>query len=224
MKLDNLFEAKAKNLLDVPKFAEFAGKNYPGTFYCNSNQLTSLEGAPSSVGGFYCSNNQLTSLEGAPSSVGGTFYCSRNQLTSLKGAPSAVGGYFDCGINQLTSLEGAPSSVGGTFYCNSNQLTSLKGAPSAVSGDFYCGRNQLTSLEDIHKQIKEISGGFYATGNPIKSHVLGVLLIHGVTEIKMGSIKVQNILNGHLPSKGMESVLECQDELIDAGLEDFAKL
>jgi hypothetical protein len=27
-------------------------------------------------GYFYCDNNQLTSLEGCPSSVGGDFYCS----------------------------------------------------------------------------------------------------------------------------------------------------
>jgi hypothetical protein len=62
------------------------------------------------------------------------------------------------------------------------------------------------------------------SGNPIKSHVLGVLLIHGVTEIKMDNNEVQNILNGHLPSKGMESVLECQDELIEAGFDEYAKL
>ena len=38
-------------------------------------------------GDFYCSHNQLTSLEGAPESVGGDFSCYSNQLTSLEGAP-----------------------------------------------------------------------------------------------------------------------------------------
>ncbi len=34
---------------------------------------------------FNCSKNRLTSLEGAPSSVGGNFYCHTNRLTSLRG-------------------------------------------------------------------------------------------------------------------------------------------
>ena len=47
-----------------------------GNFNCSSNQLTTLQGGPTSVGeGFYCSNNQLTTLKGAPQSVGGEFYC-----------------------------------------------------------------------------------------------------------------------------------------------------
>jgi hypothetical protein len=50
-----------------------------GYFDCYSNQLQTLEGAPTSVGGnFNCAYNQLTSLQGAPESVGGSFYCSEN--------------------------------------------------------------------------------------------------------------------------------------------------
>jgi len=54
-------------------------------------------------GSFYCDKNQLTSLEGAPEKVGGKFMCKNNKLTSLKGAPKEVGirfgGWFDCGSN-----------------------------------------------------------------------------------------------------------------------------
>jgi len=50
-----------------------------GDFFCDSNKLTSLQGAPSKVSGnFYCSYNKLTSLQGAPSKVSGSFYCSNN--------------------------------------------------------------------------------------------------------------------------------------------------
>ena len=59
-------------------------------------------------GDFYCSYNKLTSLAGAPKSVGGYFYCNSNQLTSLAGAPKHVGGEFDCSYNKLNSLAGAP--------------------------------------------------------------------------------------------------------------------
>ena len=74
---------------------------------------------------FYCQYNQLISLEGAPKIVEGDFYCSRNQLTSLKGSPKWVGRNFYCNNNKLTSLEGAPKWVGGTFYCKFNPLPKL---------------------------------------------------------------------------------------------------
>lgn len=94
-------------------------RNVTGNFYCSYNQLTSLEGAPQTVGvDFYCQDNQLTTLEGAPQTVGCGFYCSYNQLITLKGTPQTVMGNFDCYNNQLTSLEGAPQTVGGIFYCD----------------------------------------------------------------------------------------------------------
>ena len=97
-------------------------RNVSGSFYCHSNRLTSLEGAPKHVGGnFFCSDNRLTSLEGAPANVGGDFWCDNNRLTSLEGAPANVGGDFFCTNNKLTSLEGAPVDVGGSFWCRDNK-------------------------------------------------------------------------------------------------------
>jgi hypothetical protein len=88
-----------------------------GNFFCGSNQLKTLEGAPGHVGGYFdCSFNQLKTLDGAPGHVGGDFFCGLNQLTSLEGAPGHVGGDFFCGLDQLTSLEGAPGHVGGEFW------------------------------------------------------------------------------------------------------------
>ncbi len=78
-----------------------------GNFYCEGNELTSLKGCPSEVGGnFRCDdNNDLTSLEGCPKKVGGDFDCSRDKLTSLKGCPSEVGGDFDCSNNKVKFTE-----------------------------------------------------------------------------------------------------------------------
>jgi len=67
---------------------------------------------------FNCSVNLLTSLAGAPQTVGGAFYCTNNMLTSLAGAPKTVGGGFSCSSNNLTSLAGAPQTIGGGFYSN----------------------------------------------------------------------------------------------------------
>ena len=59
-------------------------RNVSGHFVCDGNQLTTLEGAPQSVGrGFYCNNNQLTTLEGAPQSVGGYFYFNNNPVNLI---------------------------------------------------------------------------------------------------------------------------------------------
>ena len=172
-------------------------------------------------GDFYCGNNQLTSLEGAPSSVGGSFYCSKNQLKSLQGGPSSVGGDFNCSSNQLKSLQGAPSSVGGDFYCAYNKLTSLEGAPSSVGGYFSCSNNQLTSLRSIHRIIKEIDGGFYCKGNPIKSDLLYILLIKGVTEVKTPFPKIDEVINDYLkgnPSGSMKAVFDVKEPLAEKGL------
>ena len=102
-----------------------------GYFDCSWQGLSDFKGVRfGKIGGkFYCDNNQLTTLEGAPREVGGYFSCDNNQLTTLEGAPQKVGGRFYCKYNQLTSLEGAPQEVGGDFYCDNNQLTTLEGAP-----------------------------------------------------------------------------------------------
>jgi hypothetical protein len=72
-------------------------RNVSGYFSCHYNELTSLEGCPSSVGGsFWCHYNKLNSLEGCPSSVGGSFWCHYNKLNSLEGCPRLVGGGFSC--------------------------------------------------------------------------------------------------------------------------------
>jgi len=125
-----------------------------GSFWCDNNKLTSLEGGPQTVGeSFWCDNNRLTSLKGSPQTVGGSFWCENNQLTSLEGSPQIVGKSFDCSNNQLTSLEGGPKTIRWSFYCSDNQLTSLVGCPQTVGGSFYCRNNKLTSLEDLPKKI-----------------------------------------------------------------------
>ena len=127
-------------------------------FYCNGNNLTSLEGAPQTVGGdFYCSDNSLQTLEGAPQTVGGDFSCNKNNLMTIEGAPQIVNGAFYCSGNMLTSLTGAPQTVGGEFGCTDNKLTSLEGAPQTVGGDFSCYNNRLTSLAGAPETVK---GGF----------------------------------------------------------------
>ena len=183
-----------KSLKQIP--VQFG--NVTGSFWCERNNLTSLKGAPQSVGGdFACDNNSLKSLEGAPQSVGGNFGCSGNSLTSLKGAPQTLkDGNFYCISNSLTSLKGAPQSVGGGFYCQGNSLTSLKGAPQSVGGDFSCNDNSLTSLEGAPQTLKD--GGFYCDNNSLKSlkgapQTVGGNFYCGLNPIKFSEDDVRSV-------------------------------
>jgi len=77
-----------------------------GNFWCHSNSLTTLEGAPKEVGGFFtCNDNKLTTLLGGPKEVRGSFYCQSNKLSTLEGAPEYVGGDFYCWENLLKSTQ-----------------------------------------------------------------------------------------------------------------------
>jgi len=134
-------------------------------------------------------------------------------------------GNFICYNNKLTTLRGGPSSVSGHFDCSDNHLTSLEGAPTEVGSDLYCSNNDLTSLHDIHKIIKKMHGTFYCYSNDIKSHVLGVLLIEDCLGISISNLFIQSIFDKHLPNyRGFQGVLDCQNELLDHGYDEFARL
>lgn len=111
-----------------------------GDFDCNVGDRTTFENIKfgNVSGNFHFTNHKITSLIGAPHTVGKSFYCTFNRITSLEGAPKTVGGDFNCMANQLRSLEGSPEKIGGSFYCRVNPLTTLKGAPKQIGGDFEC--------------------------------------------------------------------------------------
>ena len=188
-------------------------------FYCSYNQLTTLQGAPKSVGGdFFCWNNQLTTLEHSPQSVHGSFDCSYNQLTTLEGAPQSVGGNFYCYNNQLTTLEHSPQRVVGSFSCSDNQLTKLEGAPKSVGNRFDCYDNKLTTLEGM-----PVVPGTLRLSHRRKLPLLRCLLAQKVEFVPRQRNKtVENILNKHT-GKGKRAMFDCQKELEDAGFTENAR-
>lgn len=131
-----------------------------GNFNCSRMELESLEELGLKIqkvsGGFYCYDNSLTSLKGAPESVGEDFSCWSNLLASLEFAPKSVGESFDCSRNSLTSLEGAPKSVEGNFSCSNNVLTSLKGAPKFVGESFFCYDNAKQFTEEEVRAVCKV--------------------------------------------------------------------
>ena len=102
------------------------------------------------------------------------------------------------------------------------RLDSLEGAPSSIGGNLYCSNNNFTSLHNIHKKIKYIGGFASFNECPITTHVLGLLLIDGLQQVYLNTNGVEDIINKHL--KGDRDVFACQEELIEAGYEEFAQL
>ena len=143
--------------------------------------------------------------------------------------PKRISGSFSCIDNQLTSLKGCPEEIGGNFLCGFNGLTSLEFCPKRVGQRFSCVENGLISLEGIHKNLHEV-GQFACYDNPIKSHVLGLMLIN-VTSTASNAIKtslglygdVDEILN-KWKNQGRKGVLGAQRELLDLGYEELAQL
>jgi hypothetical protein len=76
--------------------------NVRGSFWCDSQGLEDFSGIRFGKvsGNFYCDYNQLRTLEGSPREVGGSFNCSHNPLISLEGAPEVIKYHF-CFKNTL---------------------------------------------------------------------------------------------------------------------------
>lgn len=132
------------------------------------------------------------------------------------------------GSLKLNSLKGMPDSL---EECNvsRNTLGTIDEFPrhcktlTAIN----CG---ITTLKDIHKKL-DYCEKLYLAENPIKSNVLGLLKVNGLKEISLGGFvnktdsdlrSIAQIIQKYLSNGG--DIMDCQDELIDAGFGDYAKL
>ena len=174
---------------------------------------------------------ELTSLKYCPKEVKWSFRCRDNNLTSLEHGPEHVGGIYECTGNKLVNLIGAPRKVIRSFVAQQNPLTSLEGAPVFVGGSVALDDYKFDNLSGIHKHFKHINGTLELGAGDVKHSILGLLLIKGLTDVIISKsrssrslIKAMAIINKHLPSKGMETVSDVQDLMIEAGLDDFAEL
>jgi hypothetical protein len=160
---------------------------------------------PTSDGSISVNQHNLTSLEGMPRKIEGALYLSGNPLKSLVGGPEEVGEDMAVDGCGLTSLEGLPVKIGSYLMLDNNPLTSLQG---------------------INK-LREMSGSIYLDDCLITSHILGVFFIKGVKQIatvNRGDFgRAVKIVNRHI-KQGRSGLLPCTQELIEAGLADFAQI
>ena len=126
---------------------------------CNNNNLTNLNGVPTSIQTLNCSSNKLTSfnyLQNCSSLK--TLNCSNNQISSLDNLPSQNLESLNCSGNKFTSLAISGISTLKTLNvssnpnlaalnCNSNALTILNATNCSALQVIRCMYNKLTSLD-----------------------------------------------------------------------------
>lgn len=143
--------------------------------------------------------------------VTGNFICSRNSLVSLAGCPRRVVRHFDCSMNNLDTLDYCPEEVGANFICKDNDITSLIGISDKIKT---LGFILLAPVR------------FYITFEKIKTGGLGLLLIDKLNIIEDENSKIDygpaGIINKYLGHP--DRIFECQEELIEAGFEEYAQL
>jgi hypothetical protein len=232
------FDCSARRISSL----EGSPKQISGAFICSYNKdLTSLKGATQKgIDEFDCHKCDIISLEGCPEEIFGGFSCESNKkLTSLKGMPQKGLTYvnvYDC---DLRSLEGCPEIINGHFNCSGNKnLTSLKGVPKKIKWNLSCQDTSISSLKDIHKMISQIDG-IIDLPLTIKSNILGLLKIKNLKKVSFISNMISattqkmfhkdlediaDIINKYLPNPTPDKIIDCQNELVEAGFEEYAEL
>ena len=158
-------------------------------------------------------------------------YIKNSRLFDLKGMPKVVYGSVTCSLAELHSLEGAPKYVSGTFDASSNFLSSYVGAPKNCQTLDLSSNPKLTTLKDIGNYFTFLE--FIHIPHTVQSNILGLLRIQGLKSVatrfrpwesvSVGLSEAMSIVNKYLKEPDKD-ILECQEELIDAGLKQYAKL
>lgn len=175
--------------------------------------------------------SNLETLKNCPDIVSEKFSIRGSKIKSLQDGPKLVGEY-DASKTLIKDLKGLTTVINKTLTLNRcDELVSLEGlqnVPLVVINNCV----SLTSLHDIHKHVKNVEVlaiDESAKESSVKDSILGLLLISGLKHVYFNDtagddfVTAMEILRKYL-GKGREVLFDCQQELIDAGLVDFAKL
>lgn len=191
-----------------------------------SYQISGSSGDNYRVTELACDGTNERLPEGLPEFIGGRLDAGDMAITTLKGAPKTVM-FANFKRNSLTTLEGSLESCT-TLNVEQNLLHTLSGNVTHIN-NLKASYNSIKSLKDIHKSIKSCLT-IALDGNPIESNILGLLLIKNLKDVRLTSFDddlslAERTIRKYLPNtRGMEAVFECQEELIELGLEKFAEL
>ena len=175
---------------------------------------------------FHASSNNLTSLENCPQTVGKDFIVAYNQLTSLDGMPQDIRSNVDIARNQISSLVGCPQKIKGHFTCRNNLLENFVGGPVEVLGEIDATENPLKSLEGFPTKLEKV----YLTYSPslplLRTLVCKRVILASPSdtwkEHNTLLIEVEKILNKYA-GQGKRVMFDCQKELEDARFTENAR-
>ena len=199
--------------------------------------LTTLKGCPITVHGDLELKKLklLSSLEFGPKEVSGWVEISAlPKIKSLKGLPEIFES-LSLSMMDIDNLVGLPNHLE-NITLNSVVLGSFEGISETI--DHNLTIRNIASILRAHMKVfsfLELYGRIESVEKIIlenieidpKTPLLGLLKIKNLSEVEIKRInnddlaKGIEIVNKYLP---LGNILECQSELIDAGLEDFAKL
>jgi hypothetical protein len=151
------------------------------------------------------------------------FNCSQNQLKDLVGAPTSVEGMFDAMENELTNFKGAPLKSD-VLRLSHNPITSCTGASNIETRQLILKNTKLTSLHGIEKLLSQCETIDFRSNTKVKmTHLLGLLKIKWLKTVLFNDeyLHLQSIIKKYLPEG---DILDCQEELIEAGYEEQAQL
>ena len=204
-------------------------KKLGGAFLTSNSNLETLEGLPDEMTWvLQCGKCVgLTTLVGGPKKVVNILnFVHCTGLKNLDGIPELVRHSSNSGVVELilygcinlTSLEGLQDHLPGTLdisWCKN--LKSLKGIPTQIGGGLSMEHLNIDSFDFLPKRI---NGTLDVTGCKRVKNYLALMDIKGVDEIKVtDKPQLEKILNNHLGD-----MLNCQDELIEAGFEEYAEV
>lgn len=163
-------------------------------------------------GNFDVNKAVLTTLENGPYFVGGNFNAQFNLLTSTAYLPKYIGKNCNLGWNKLSAPEVKIEGFKGNLDLSSNPLTSLKGLPKTID---------MLDLPTSSGYSDKVAS--YGVLRLPMLTIGEVLFVSPVSDsLEALADKLGRIVNKHL-NKGRPGVLALQNELIDEGLEQYAR-
>ncbi len=151
------------------------------------------------------------------------------------GEPSAVTGSINVRNCGLGSLKGLPREINGFFDASNNHIRALENFSTTVGMGIDLSYNLITSLKNIHLCFPKMNGTLNLQNNTITSHILGLFMIEGLTQVKyltanFSMIDAFDLVNRalqHHPSyaEGRKAAMYwCQEELLKKELDSYAQV
>lgn len=184
-------------------------------------------------GQFNISRIRLKSLEGCPTDITGTFNASYNIFPDLNGGPQRVGGDYYVSYNpELKSLEGMAETIVGGLNLSTTLISEedFKYLPKKVKELRLSNCENVKSISGLHKYVEEIERAIGLSNVPLTGGLLSLLKIKKLIGVQYGFgdgrklDKALSIVDNYLPVKNNDALLDCQDELIDIGFEEYARV